>query len=246
MPASVSNYLASRAKAEAAKETPPAPAPEDLRTYEVWQAKRLTQDFGGLCRYQADNTSLPKASSHRVVYFGDSITELWAARDPGLFTNDTLDRGISGQTTSQMLLRFRADVIDLKPKAVHILAGTNDVAGNTGPTTLQAIKNNIMAMVEMAQTHHIGVVLGSILPAGKFGWRPSIAPVEPIRALNEWLKVYAAERKVFYADYYDAMKDDQSALKGNLADDGVHPNAEGYALMRPIAQKAIAQALAAH
>jgi lysophospholipase L1-like esterase len=128
---------------------------------------------------------------------------------------------------------------------VHILAGTNDVAGNTGPTTLQAIKNNIMAMVEMAQSHHIAVVLGSILPAGKFGWRPSITPVESIRALNEWLKAYAVEHKLSYADYYSAMKDDQSALKSNLGDDGVHPNAQGYALMRPIAQKAVTQALAA-
>ena len=244
MPAAVSSYLAERAKAEAAKQAPPPPRSEDMQVFEAWQTKRLTQDFGGLCRYETANASLPPATSNRAIFFGDSITELWASRDPDLFTRDVLDRGISGQTTSQMLLRFRADVIDLKPKVVHILAGTNDVAGNTGPTSLARIEGNIASMVELAQSHHISVVLGSVLPAARFPWRPAINPVDSIRTLNAWIEAYAAKRNIPFANYYDAMKDERGGLKEDLGDDGVHPNAKGYAVMRPIALKTVAQATA--
>ena len=202
---------------------------------------RQAADFGGLCRYETENARLPPATRDRVVFFGDSITELWKLLDFGFFTNDLIDRGVSGQTTSQMLLRFQADVIDLHPRAVQIMAGTNDIAGNTGPTSIPRIEANIRAMVELAKSHHIKVLLASIPPTTRFPWNPGIEPVASIQTLNVWLRDYAHREGLMYVDYYSALEDDQHGFKAALSKDGVHPNKDGYAVMRPIAQSAIEQ-----
>ena len=214
--------------------------------YGSWMREWLALDWGQLCRYQHDNAALPPASQRRVVFLGDSITEGWNSLDPGFFSNDTLDRGISGQTSAQMLVRFRADVLDLHPALVHIMAGTNDVAGNTGPTSLAIVQGNIATMVELARAHGIGVVLASIPPAARFGWYPSLRPAATIVTLNNWLRGYAAREHLVYVDYHSALADHAGGLRATLADDGVHPNAAGYAVMRPLAEHAIAAGLRAH
>lgn len=241
-PAAVTNFLVALAKAKADGKPAPAPSAEGMATYNAWQARRMLQDFGGLCRYRDANAALPPAGARRVVFFGDSITEFWKTQDPGFFGPDLVDRGVSGQTTSQMLLRFRADVVDLHPRAVHIMAGTNDIAGNTGPTSLGRIEANIEGMVELAKGHGIRVVLGSVPPAAGFDWRPSVAPVDSIRALNAWLRAYARREGLTYVDYYAALDDGRGGMKPALSRDGVHPNAAGYAVMAPLARKALALA----
>lgn len=211
-----------------------------------WMAYILSHDFGKLCQYRAQNAELVKAGHiPRVVFMGDSITEFWGTQDPSFFTEGKLDRGISGQTTSQMLLRFRQDVIDLHPQAVHIMAGTNDVAGNTGPVTLEQVEGNIASMAELARAHGIRVILGSIPPAGHFSWRPQIQPVETIRTLNGWIKDYAAENGFTYVDYYSAMSTPEGSMKPGLADDGVHPTKKGYAVMEPLTNAAMQAVLSA-
>lgn len=209
----------------------------------AWEEQRMRYDFGGLCRYHEANAKLPAATDHRVVFMGDSITQAWIDADPTLFTNDVIDRGISGQTTPQMLLRFRADVIDLHPAVVHILAGTNDIAGNTGPTSLEAIENNIKSMAELARANHIRVILASLTPAAGYPWRPSIQPVEPIRALNAWIKAYAEQNGLVYVDYFSPLDDGHRGFIAKLAIDGVHPNADGYVVMDKLARQAIKEAL---
>ena len=209
----------------------------------AWEEQRLAFDFGGLCRYREANAKLPPATAHRVVFMGDSITQAWIDADPGFFTGDVIDRGISGQTTPQMLVRFRQDVIDLHPAVVHILAGTNDIAGNTGPTTLQDIENNIQSMVELAQAHHIHVILATLTPAAKYPWRPSVQSVESIRALNDWIKSYAKQNGLTCVDYFTPLDDGHSGFIAKLTIDGVHPNAQGYAVMDKLAREAIKQAL---
>jgi lysophospholipase L1-like esterase len=203
------------------------------------------QDWPNLARYSADNAKLaaPKPHENRVVFMGDSITDGWALATffPG---KPYVNRGISGQTTPQMLIRFRPDVVALKPRVVVILAGINDIAGNTGPTTPEAIEDNLMSMVDIAQANGIAVVLASITPAYDFPWRKGLEPVGKIRALNTWLKTYAARHGAVYLDYYTSLVDDKGGFKAEWSGDGVHPNAEGYAVMAPLAEKAIAQAIA--
>jgi len=210
----------------------------------AWEEQRKRYDFGGLCHYHLANAKLPAATGHRVVFMGDSITEFWHDQDPAFFTNDVIDRGVSGQTTPQMLLRFRADVIDLHPAVVHILAGTNDVAGNTGPTSVENIEGNIKNMVELARAHHIRVILASITPAANYPWRPQIRPIETIRTINDWMKTYAKQEGLVYVDYFAALDDGHRGFQANLAQDGVHPNKAGYAVMDKLAMQAIKQALA--
>jgi lysophospholipase L1-like esterase len=199
----------------------------------------LGTDFGQLCKYEAANAALPPPTDHRVVFFGDSITELWAKDEPEFFSNDVINRGISGQTTAQMLVRFRQDVLDLHPRVVHILAGTNDIAGNTGPTSVQWIENNLMSMTEQAQSRGIKVALASILPAAQYSWRPGIDPVPAIAQINGWMKTYAAQTGATYVDYFDALNDGKGGFLEQYTLDGVHPNAAGYTVMRPIALAAI-------
>jgi lysophospholipase L1-like esterase len=188
-------------------------------------------DFFGLCRYRAANRSLPAPSSARIVFMGDSITQGWKDSRPEFFRGDRVDRGISSQTTSQMLGRFSADVIALHPAAVHILAGTNDIAGNGGPTTLENIENNIRSMVELAQAHRIKVILGTVLPAVRYNWRPEIDPVPSIGALNAWIRSYSKSHGIILVDYYSALDDGRHGLAPSDSGDGVHPTPAGFAKM---------------
>jgi lysophospholipase L1-like esterase len=202
-------------------------------------------DWNQLSRYQADNEKLKAqpAVPGRVVFMGDSITDLWglAAAFPG---KPYVNRGISGQTTPQMLVRFYPDVIELKPAAVLILAGTNDIARNTGPQTAEMIQRNFMAMVELAQAHGIKVILCSILPVSDHGRNQTAShPPADILKLNAWIRAYAAKINAVYADYYTPLADGQGLLKQGTSDDGLHPNAAGYELMVPVASAAIQKAL---
>jgi lysophospholipase L1-like esterase len=202
--------------------------------------QRPPQDFPNLARYHDENAKLapPAPGENRVVFMGDSITDNWGRRYGKFFPGKPyINRGIGGQTTPQMLIRFRPDVIALKPKVVVILAGTNDIAGNTGPTTLEAIEDDLTSMAELAQVNGIRVV-DYIRP------QTARRPPEKISALNAWIKDYAARKGFAYLDYYSAMLDDKQVLKQELTFDGLHPNDAGYELIAPLAEKAIAKALA--
>ncbi|NYD91769.1 lysophospholipase L1-like esterase [Sphingomonas melonis] len=202
---------------------------------------RLHKDFAWLGRYQDANAKVTGPVS--VVFMGDSITQGWYDKVPTFFGNGRLGRGIGGQTTPQMLLRFRQDVIDLHPQVVQIMAGTNDIAGNTGAMTPEQTKANLMSMAELARAHGIRVILASIPPADHFAWRPGLDTATQITALNRWMKDYAARTGATYADYWTALHDGQ-ALKADWTYDGVHPNEAGYAVMAPVAEAAIRTAIA--
>jgi len=221
---------------------------------QLTQAQTRLNDWPAWARYHNDNLKVapPARNEARVVFMGDSITDSWD--DPkygGFFPGKPyVDRGISGQTTPQMLVRFRADVIALHPQVVVILAGTNDLAGNTGPMTLEAIEDNLISMVDLAKANHIHVVLSSVLPVsdyesrdGKPIIRTTQRPPEKIKALNDWMRSYVAQTKLTYLDYYSAMIDDKGFLKEEISEDGLHPNAKGYLIMAPLAEAAIAKAL---
>jgi lysophospholipase L1-like esterase len=210
-------------------------------------------DWPAIGRYREANRSLPAptASEQRVVFMGDSITDSWQQpRFGGFFPGRPyVDRGISGQTTPQMLLRFRGDVIDLKPKAVVILAGTNDIAGNTGPLSNEEIQGNLASMSELARGHGIKVILASVTPVSEYhtqGLAPpqtTRRPMARIQAINAWLKTYAAANGHIYLDYFSAMTDQAGLMRTDLTEDDLHPNAKGYAIMAPLAEAAIAKAL---
>jgi lysophospholipase L1-like esterase len=211
-------------------------------------------DWPNLNRYHDDNLkiTLPAKNEQRVVFMGDSITDSWDNPVYGGFFpgKPYIDRGISGQTTPQMLIRFRPDVIALKPKVVVILAGTNDIAGNTGPTTLEAIEDNFRSMSELATANGIRVILASVLPVSDYEMREEKPltqtvrrPPDQILALNKWLQEFAKAHHHVYLDYFSAMVDEKGFLKDELSDDGLHPNAQGYAVMAPLAEAAIAASL---
>jgi lysophospholipase L1-like esterase len=242
------------AQAPAAPAAPPASAaaPVDeltkLRT-QLEHERSILQDWANLGRYREENAKLPPpaAGEARVVFMGDSITDGWGRKYGEFFPGKPyVNRGISGQTTPQMLIRFRPDVVNLKPKVVVILAGTNDIAGNTGPETLEDIENNFNSMVELAHANGIRVVLASLTPVCDY-IQPQTErrPPEQIVALNEWIKSYCEKNGDVYLDYYSATIDGQKMFKRDLTFDGLHPNAQGYEVMAPLAQNAIAQALAA-
>lgn len=220
----------------------PAPAAKD--GWQAWNLHMLTRDFGQICRYHAANAQL-KASAVpvRVVFMGDSITDNWINLDHDMFVGGLVDRGISGQTTPQMLVRFREDVLALKPQAVHIMAATNDVAGNTGASTMAIVQGNIQTMAELARAHGIKVIIASTPPAAAFPWSPGKQPSPQIVALNRWLRSYAAQNRFTYVDYYAALATPEGAMKPGLASDGVHPTAAGYAIMKPLALAAIQRTL---
>jgi lysophospholipase L1-like esterase len=203
-------------------------------------------DWAGLNRYRAANETLsaPRAGQDRVVLFGDSITEEWVRLVPTLFGGTRyVGRGISGQTTPQMLVRFRQDVLALKPKAVVILAGTNDIAGNTGPSTLEMIEDNLVSMTELAKANNIKVVLASVLPVADYPWKRGLEPAPKVVQLNNWIKQYAETNGHVFLDYHTAMAGPMQSMRADLSRDGVHPNAAGYAVMQPLLEKAIATAL---
>lgn len=203
-------------------------------------------DWANLKRYNSANQELkaPTKKENRVVFMGNSITEKWVQFSPEFFKeNNFIGRGISGQTSPQMLLRFKQDVIHLMPKVTVINAGTNDIAGNRGPISIEQVAENIFSMVELAKGHNIKVVLASVLPASSYSWSPSIEPADKIFALNNLIKVYAKKNKIVYLDYYTPMVNANKGLKKELGRDTVHPNLDGYQIMEPLAKEAIKRAL---
>ena len=229
---------------------PPIPA-TGFAGLDQYRARRIAvffDDFGQLGRYHEANAALkpPAPSENRVVFFGDSITDIWHLDEyfPG---KPYINRGIGGQTTPQMLVRFRQDVIDLRPKAVLILAGTNDIAGNTGPMRLEDIEANYASLAELARAHEIKVIYASVLPVHNYTEKSkdffAQRSPEKILALNRWLKDYCAANSIVYLDYFSALVDDKGLLKKELADDGLHPNAVGYKIMVPLAEAAIEKTL---
>lgn len=232
-------------------QAPPAIPSTGFAGLDQYRASRIavfTDDFGQRARYRDANAALgaPAAGENRVVFFGDSITDIWKLEDyfPG---KPYVNRGIGGQTTPQMLVRFRQDVIDLQPKVVVILAGTNDIAGNTGAMRNEDIEANFASFAELARGHGIHVVYSSILPVHNYTERSkdffAQRPQTKILALNHWLKDYCARNNIVYLDYFSALVDDKGMMKKDLADDGLHPNAAGYKIMAPLAEAAIQKAL---
>ena len=224
-----------------ARNPKPAPRPAQLTA----EQQKLLNDFGNLARFREADRKLgpPAPGENRVVFMGDSITQGWDLEKsfPG---KPYVNRGISGQTSPQMLLRFRQDVIDLKPRVVVILAGTNDIAENTGPMPPSQTEGDIVSMAQLARANSIRVVLCSVLPSVSFPWHPQVPHVaSKIVAVNRWLKAYAARHHYVYVDYYSAMKDADGGLPKNLSDDGVHPLPAGFAVMSPLAQAGIEKAL---
>jgi lysophospholipase L1-like esterase len=213
-------------------------------------ADPLRADWPNLKRFQAEDAALsaPAPGERRVVFMGDSITQGWKGNgvpaDPPNPQHDYVNRGISGQTTPQMLIRFRQDVIDLRPAVVVILAGVNDIAGNTGDMTEEQTEDNLASMAELAQANDIRVVLCSIMPAFDFPWKPGREPALKIVAINSWIKAYAASHGHAYVDFYSAMVDERGGLPKTLSDDGVHPTKAGYEIMNPLVDAGIAKALA--
>jgi len=203
-------------------------------------------DWANLARFKTANAQLqsPTPDEQRVVFMGNSITECWLPDSLAFFTNKAyINRGISGQTTPQMLIRFRPDVVELEPSLVVILAGINDIAGNTGPTTINAIANNLKSMVEIAKANDIKVLLCSVLPANAFPWNPKVKPAQKVIELNTILKDFAIKNDVAYLDYFEKMVDDNDGLKAELTYDGVHPNEAGYMMMKELAEEAIEKVL---
>lgn len=216
----------------------------EFAAYNAELRRRGAADWAGLCRYQAANAA-QKPGAATVVFIGDSITENWLLADPDFFTGAVVNRGVGAQTSAQMLVRFRADVVALRPAVVHILAGTNDVAGNNGPLRPLDFQNNVESMVEIARANGIRVVLGSIPPANAFNWQPALQPAAQIAALNAWLRAYARSRGLGYIDYHGALRGESGELSPALGNDGVHPNRDGYAVMRGLAEAALANSLRA-
>jgi lysophospholipase L1-like esterase len=231
----------------AAQSTAPAPpSAEEIARRQQEQETRFHNDWANLQKFREANAKLspPVSNENRVVFMGNSITEGFAPRFATLFPGKPyIGRGIGGQTTPQMLVRFRQDVIDLRPKVVVILAGTNDIAGNTGPSTLEMIEDNLASMAELAKSNGIAVVLSSVLPVWDYPWRPGLEPAPKIIALNKWMKDYAREHGAVYLDSHSAMADSRGGMRPELASDGVHPNDAGYRIMAPLAERAIAEAL---
>ncbi len=204
------------------------------------------QDWADLKRYQKQNQELSAVMENesRIVFMGNSITEGWLELRPEFFEGKPyINRGISGQTTPQMLLRFRQDVIDLEPAAVIILAGTNDIAGNTGPMTLEQIMDNIISMAQLASANNIKVILCSVLPVYDYPWKQGLKPAGKIIDLNKMIRSYADENHHVYVNYFSSMADEMNGLKKELGEDGVHPNSAGYSIMEPLIEKAIKTAL---
>jgi lysophospholipase L1-like esterase len=239
--------LAQANRGPAATSSPPAPPSPAVVAYQQEMARRASVDWPALCRYQPDNARLKAAggAAPKVVFMGDSITEIWARLDADFFTsNDLVGRGISGQVSTQNLLRFQQDVVGLHPKVVHIMIGTNDIAGNAGPTTYGDVERNLAAMVDLARANGIRVVLATVPPTADFPWRRGMHPAEKVIELNAWIRDYAKREHIVLADYHTALKDPAGGFRSEWSVDGVHPNAAGFKVMEPIAAASIQAALA--
>lgn len=233
---------AASAQPQASPATIPALSPEERAARIKARQEQLLKDWPSLARYQSANAALTAPVD--AVFLGDSITELWAQKPEQFFPGKHyVGRGIGGQTTPQMLLRFHQDVVDLKPRVVVINGGTNDIAGNTGPSTLKMIEDNLQSMAEIAQANGIRVVLASVTPAYDYPWKKGLDPAEKVVELNTWMKEYCIKTGCVYADYFTPMADGKHGMKDGLSVDGIHPTAEGYRIMSPIADQAIAEAL---
>jgi lysophospholipase L1-like esterase len=230
---------------------PPSSGFPGLDHYRASHVAIYFNDYGELARYREANAALkaPAREENRVLFFGDSITDFWKLEDyfPG---KGYINRGISGQTTSQMLVRFRQDVLDLQPKTIIILAGTNDIAGNTGPISNQDIEANLSSIAELARAHEIRVVFASLLPVHNYTPQAqeffASRPLDRILTLNRWLEAYCADHDALFLDYFHAMVDEHGLLKRDLSDDGLHPNKAGYAIMAPLAEKALEKTVREH
>lgn len=241
-------FLSTSAFAQQPAPSIPSTGFPGLDEYRASRIAIYTDDFGQLARYRQENAAvgLPGPKENRVVFLGDSITDYWKLANyfPG---KPYLNRGIDGQTTPEMLVRFRQDVIDLHPKVLVVLAGTNDVAGVTGPARNEDIEDNYASMAELARAHNIRLVFASLLPVYNYTQDSkesfALRPRERILALNRWLKDYCARNGLVYLDYFSAVVDQQGMLRRDISDDGLHPNVAGYKIMTPLAEKAIAQAL---
>ena len=257
LPVSLVGWLLYTLRAPVASHAPASPPPAaagpatgfpGLDRYRASRVAVYSDDYGERARYRAANAALPPpaATENRVVFFGDSITDFWRL-DQSFPGKPYVNRGIGGQTTSQMLVRFRQDVIELRPKVVVILAGTNDIAGNTGPIANEAIEGNLASLADLARMHDIRVVLSSVMPVHDYTARAqeffASRPAERIVVLNRWMREYTATTGAVYLDYYGAMVDDRGMLRRDLAEDGLHPNAAGYAIMARLADEAIQRAL---
>lgn len=223
--------------------TLPPEAMSKIATMQKTAAERQAKDWPSLCRYAAENAQVSASGKRpKIIFLGDSITENWKLGDPSLFGPTVLDRGISGQTTPQILLRFYQDVVALRPRTVHIMAGVNDIMGNTGATTDATIVNNIRAMIDIARTNNIRVVLAAITPSKRFVARPELGLAPRISAVNNRLAQLAESQKIIWVDYAAVLGNGDGGLKDTLGNDGLHPNRDGYAAMRPLAEAAIARA----
>jgi lysophospholipase L1-like esterase len=222
------------------------PTPEQMEAFRKSMEEQMRNDWANLARYKADNAKigLPGAGEDRVIFMGNSITDFWINNMPEFFAGKSyIDRGISGQTTPQMLIRFRQDVIDLKPKVVVILAGINDINGNTGPSTLEMIEDNLKSMVEISQANNIQVILSTVLPCDSIYVRPDLHPAERVVQLNVWIKKYSSDKGCGYIDYFSSLANERNGLKKEFTNDGIHPNKSGYAIMAPLADEAIKKVL---
>jgi len=226
--------------------TRPQFTPEQMEQFNRRIGESLRTDFAALKRYKDENTKigLPAPGENRVVFMGNSITEYWNPYWTEFFPGKPyINRGIAGQTTPQMLVRFQQDVIKLKPKVVVILAGINDITGMTGPTTNEMIEDNLSSMVEIAQANGIQVILSTVLPCYSIVGRPDLHPAERVLALNVWIKKFATEKGCIYLEYFSKLADENKGLKSEFTKDGVHPNKAGYDIMAPLVESAILKAL---
>lgn len=226
---------------------PASSAPQTPKPLPPTDPSNRTKDpdrWAQLDRFRDANAKLPVNAEGRVVFFGDSITEGWPKRAPFFPGKPYVNRGISGQTTSQMVMRLQQDVLDLHPAAVVILAGINDIAQNQGPISLQDIEANLQSMILRSKAAGVRVIMTSVLPAADFPWRKGLDPAPKVQQLNAWLSAFCAQNQVAYVDYYTSMADANGGMKPGLSSDGVHPTADGYAIMEPLAEAAIEKALA--
>jgi len=224
----------------------PAMTQEQRDAFRKAMEDQRRNDWANLARYKQDNATvgLPANGESRVVFMGNSITDFWIRFSPEFFKGKPyIDRGISGQTTPQMLIRFRQDVVNLKPSVVVLLAGINDINGNTGPSTLEMIEDNISSMTEIAMANKIKVVLSSVLPCDSIYRSPDLHPRDKVVELNKWIKKYASEKNCVYLDYFSSMTNGKDGLRKDLTNDGLHPNKAGYQIMEPLAEEAIKKAL---